>query len=209
MKGLRDDRLGRVLEVGHHHHAHPGGQRGLGAVLAVLEGNAVRRVHAQALGREAVQRRVGLGARHLVAAREGLEVVEHVEAAQAGRDLAARGRRGDRAARAASAQGGEQLGRAGLDGKERPGVAVGAFQLQRGGHLRRRVLVGGGAAEQRREDLLRLAHGQPHALQVLGVRKLDIERAGRGDPGGHDGALRIDQQPIHVKNGGGEHRGES
>jgi len=69
------------------------------------------------------------------------------------------------------------------------------------------VGVGGRPAQQRSEDDFGLHRGQPHHLQVLAVWKLDAERAGDVDPGGHDGALRIDQQPVHVEDCSGEHRG--
>ena len=67
------------------------------------------------------------------------------------------------------------------------------------------VAVGVGASQQRRQDVLGLHRREPHDLQVLAVRKLDVERAGGLDPGGHDGALRVDEQPVHVENCGGEH----
>lgn len=79
----------RVLEVRDDDNRHACCLCGARSVLAVFKRQALGWLYLQPCSGQPVQRRVGLAPLHLVAARQGLEVVQHLHAAQAVLDLVA------------------------------------------------------------------------------------------------------------------------
>ncbi len=187
-----------MLEIRHDHHAHAGRLGRAGAVLAVLERDAILGRHAQARGREQVQRRVGLAVRHLVAAGDALEILQHVDVAEAMADLLDVRRRRDGARNARRVQRLEQRQRTGLERKHRRAARVRQQRVRLGGRGPHGLL----AAQQVDQDRIGLLRGAADNAHEVGHLELESEGFGAFDPGHRDGSFRVDQQAVHVEDGG-------
>ncbi|EXJ02615.1 hypothetical protein T210_0108590 [Burkholderia pseudomallei MSHR6137] len=196
----RDDLGRRRLQIGHGDDGRARAGRGERAEIAVLECDAGVRGHVQPLGREPVDRRIGLAARDFVAARDRGETLEHADRVQPRANHVARGRRRDRARHARLGEHAQQRPRARLERKFRMRPRRGELLAHLRGHRAERVV-----AEQAGEDRLAFAERAADGLQVVGRRQRGAVRARDVDPRVHDGPLGIDEQAVHIEDCRREH----